>query len=44
MHQLHACVEAARVDEVGTYAEGAMDRVTTAFAETLRTINTSSAM
>ncbi|CAM9169756.1 unnamed protein product [Laminaria digitata] len=42
--QLHACVEAAREGEVGTYAEGAMDRVTTAFKETLRTMNASSAM
>lgn len=42
--QVRAFVQAAEEDEVGKYAEGAMERVLTASEHTLKIINASSSM
>lgn len=41
---MRALIQAAKEDEIGTYAKGAMERVMRASEETLKTIEDSSAM
>lgn len=43
-HQVKQLIEAAKEDEIGTYAAGAMERVMAASEETVRTMNASSTM
>lgn len=43
-HQVNQLIQAAKEDEIGTFAVGAMDRVMAASEETVKTMKASSAM